>query len=223
MLRSLLAFTILANLVAAPASAEVYNCDGKWTNRPCKGKATQTLQAGDTATRVLKPGEVREQSEKRSIFHELNMRAIEARRALNVRMDITNVERTCVEDGASTADECRALADEADAKLSARIVEARQAQAVEPVGEPEVQVEDSSTNITVIENNRNNLNVVNSLQTGGDNELNVVQRGYVGSTDRRGYPQPDSSPAYGAEWSGDARSPSRLTNRPSRIRQGLTD
>ena len=203
----------LALALPAVAGADIYNCNGEWTNKPCRGKPTQVIKPGDSASRVLKPEEVREQSEKRSIFHELNMRNITARRELNVRVDITNVERTCLHEADKSADQCRAVAQEADAIISQRIAEARAQQAAETPesggGTPPPTIEDNSNNVTIVDH-RTNVNVVSSVQTGGGNELNVIQSGTVGVA-----PTPDGI-------SFPDRSPSRMTNRPSNIRRRLT-
>lgn len=49
------ALLITLSLGATSVSAEIYNCDGKWTNRPCKGVIERSLEEVEPETRGDKP------------------------------------------------------------------------------------------------------------------------------------------------------------------------
>jgi hypothetical protein len=94
-------------LFSLPAQAQVYNCDGRWTNKPCAGNIAGVIKEEPAVSKV--PSAAAELSEKKSILHELNMRAIDVKRKYALRYDVGEVEKLCYQEGTSLV-ECRAVA-----------------------------------------------------------------------------------------------------------------
>ena len=89
------ALLVLSLLILSPnlSSAEIYNCDGKWTNKPCDGSVSESIKEKTTdkakADRKIL-------SAKKSLLHELRMEAISAKRKYDVNVDLKKVEELCL-------------------------------------------------------------------------------------------------------------------------------
>lgn len=111
-------------LVNGVASAQVWNCGGVFTNKPCSEKerteiilpeaasfpvdqpveqVDQNHGAGDVDTNTDSPDPDREK--KRSAYHQLSQLASRARREFGIRQDIAQAELVCV-DSKSSYTEC---------------------------------------------------------------------------------------------------------------------
>lgn len=113
-----------AIILPLTAQAEIYNCQGKWTNLPCAdGKASQTIGESGGASRVMKPEVARAQSAKRSALHELSMKAIGAKRDFDLKFDLSQAEAICNSES-RTLEECQTIISTLDDSLSTRIREA---------------------------------------------------------------------------------------------------
>ncbi len=64
-------------LIPFLAKAEVYNCEGTWTNKPCSGKVDAVLEEARPKENADADPTL---SQKRSMLHELKMKALEAKR-----------------------------------------------------------------------------------------------------------------------------------------------
>jgi hypothetical protein len=126
MITALRSVLFLLVVVALPLTAlgEIYECDGRWTNVPCKGKTTRTVEAA-SKRKVMTPEQARSLGDKRSLFHELNMKAIKASRDFDLRFDLKEIERVCLEPF-SSLEECRMLTESADNRISEKITESKQ-------------------------------------------------------------------------------------------------
>jgi hypothetical protein len=143
-------FALLAllslGLFAPSARAELHDCNGVWTNRPC--------DAGQSES-TLKEKAYREQSEaertadrKRFIFNELDLRRLKAIREQNISLAIETVRDACMSAGTSLAD-CQKEANDANAELDKRIA------AVVPKEQPKAKEKEEAptqTVVTVIDN-----------------------------------------------------------------------
>ncbi len=83
------------------AAAQLYECDGTWTNKPCKGTVAETLDAA-TGAPSNDPG----RGEKRSLLHDFTMKTIKAREDYGIRVDLSPAEKACVKDPVPVED-CR--------------------------------------------------------------------------------------------------------------------
>ena len=119
MTRNLLLF-FTAVFLASSVQAEMVKCNGIWTNRPCQGYSETKLQADEVVPPANK-AEATALSKKRSLFHELTMKSIEARREYGVDLSLEDVESFCLRQKTSV-DECREKtekrADKIDGKLT---------------------------------------------------------------------------------------------------------
>lgn len=83
--------------------AQIYNCDGKWTNKPCSGEVEgsfdEVVREPVSETELL-------QRQKLSMLHDLRMDAIEAERNYDIEVDLTQAERICSE-RETGEEECR--------------------------------------------------------------------------------------------------------------------
>ena len=175
-----------AALIAFPATswAEVHNCDGRWTNKPCAGKVEEVLpeykqpegSAGDPAL-----------SQKRTIFHDLTMKAIEAKHRYDLRFDLGGVREGCFKETASLSD-CRKLVNVMAERIDRSVAEKAALLAKEKANE--LQEEQ------------------NKLQQEGSNNVTVVQEIRLRRHHRRHGPKPpapgDEAPAGSAGVNGSA-------------------
>jgi hypothetical protein len=71
---------------AAPSLAQLHECKGTWTNKPC-GELNKTTEK----TSFKDP----DQSKKDTLVHDLRMLAIKAKREHDIRYDLTVTEENC--------------------------------------------------------------------------------------------------------------------------------
>ena len=100
--------------------AEMNDCGGVWTNKPCSDReAVQTTEYDEE-----KAAETKEQalllSKKRSLFHELTMKSIRAKRDYKVEYDLNEVEKYCF-DQATSLDDCKARIKTTQVELESEI------------------------------------------------------------------------------------------------------
>lgn len=100
------------------ARAELYNCDGKWTNKPCVGKAGTTIAEKPLNKELSANPDL---AKKKSIFHELNMKNITAKKNLNIKFSIAEIEEICLA-RTTSLDLCKIEAEKAERKLDEKIV-----------------------------------------------------------------------------------------------------
>jgi len=122
-MKSLFLHAIVLTSVAGfsvPAAAELYNCNGTWTNKPCEGQATKVLpeteKTVDLDSELLK--------KKKVLVGNLRERAGRAERDYDVHIDVTGIEETCRSES-TTYEECMNLVNNADDRLNERINEAK--------------------------------------------------------------------------------------------------
>lgn len=78
----------LACVVATPCHAELVNCNGTWTDRPCAElNKPQEAKKG----KIIDP----DKAKKESLLHDLRMLTIESKRDYDIRYDISVTEATC--------------------------------------------------------------------------------------------------------------------------------
>ena len=118
MRRVMFIFFLLSCFVVRAASAEVYECDGKWTNKPCPGKVTKSIEELgssapiDESTKLLR--------QKTSMLHELRMKNLQARENFDIRYELGAVESFCLKTLTSLED-CDKKVKDADAELDKKI------------------------------------------------------------------------------------------------------
>jgi hypothetical protein len=143
------------------AQAQIYNCSGKWTNKPCSGEVLRTLeeQSNDApGAHSSDPGK----SEKSSLFHKLTMKAIEARREFKIDSDLSYLESLCFTPQ-TTVSVCREEIGKHEQELDKRIAKERelaaQQRAVElqqeanKLAQERNEIEAEKPNVTVVEEN----------------------------------------------------------------------
>jgi len=90
-----LSYLIAILALNPPAFAEIYNCDGKWTNIKCDSTPKKTIK--ETKGEKISAN----QSEKSSLLHELRMQSIRAKRDYGVISNISFVEKHCMKNDTS--------------------------------------------------------------------------------------------------------------------------
>ncbi len=101
-----------------PAVADVYNCNGAFTTKPCAEGAKAVLK--DLPPPTPQEVEAKETvAAKRSMYHELVMDELDLRRAFNERIAIQDIERLCFKTP-STVEECQKAINERAEKISVR-------------------------------------------------------------------------------------------------------
>jgi len=184
-------FTFLAiNLILLrSAFAEVYECDGKWTNRPCSGAVTKSLEEIGSSAEVDE--HIKLAREKTSLLHDVRMKALRAREDFDLRYEITPLEKFCLT-ASTTLEECQKRIKEADAELDQKIASASslasQKRSLElqeeanRLQEERNRIEKERPNVTVIEENRNVIVVPRDRYL----HEHGLRSGYGASVDVRG-------------------------------------
>lgn len=110
-------FILLCGLIH-PAFAEVFECEGKWTNKPCSGKVTRSIEEAGSSTPVDEGTKLLR--DKTGLLHEVRMKALSAKENFDIRYELGAVENFCLKT-ASTLDECDKKVKEADSELDKKI------------------------------------------------------------------------------------------------------
>lgn len=135
--------------------AQIYQCDGKWTNKPCGENNTQ--KAAEKKSSSPDSDSQAISSEKRSAFHELTMKSIQAKREFEVNYDLRNVESFCFS-STTSLEECQERIEEAEDRIDHKIASQelikknklqKEANALQ---KEKNRIETSKTEITIIEN-----------------------------------------------------------------------
>lgn len=121
-----LVFTVLLDCCAASAvGAELKDCNGTWSNRPCAEITVEQPQHLSKAGAVSAPQEAevieREQRRKSSRFFDFDSRIFNARRAFEIDFDTAPIKEYCMSQ-ATTFAQCSQRIDEAEDRLDAKIL-----------------------------------------------------------------------------------------------------
>ncbi len=89
-------FLLLSVLVPTISQAQVYECNGTWTNQPCNGEPAKTLtgQPSIPSPAVTDP----DRGAKRTIFHDLTMKSIRAKGEYDIKVDLSVAEKLCIKE-----------------------------------------------------------------------------------------------------------------------------
>ena len=117
-LQRLLVATVFVGAVSA--HAEMRECKGVWTNKPCEEAPQHALKESSSVESPLQ----REKSQRSLWLHDLEMKSIKAKREFKVDVDIGDVQVICHDLQISTAGCRKAIADK-DALLEERITAAK--------------------------------------------------------------------------------------------------
>ena len=101
---------------AADSFADLYNCNGTWTNRPCNS-SSKIPEKEDTPKN-------KDKSKKESILHDLRMLVIKAKREHDIRYNIDVIEDLCK---TSNLEECDKSVKTAQKELQAQVTDADEA------------------------------------------------------------------------------------------------
>lgn len=110
---------------AGTANAEIYNCDGKWTNKPCKGEATQVLKESISTGSVSQKSELDQKIEELAKFKRFNK---EGEEKYGIFVDFPPIEKFCL-DKEITIDDCRNKLSRAKIALEGKIREKKNVEA----------------------------------------------------------------------------------------------
>lgn len=150
---SVLASVIL--LIPAALHAQVYQCDGIWTNRPCGEPAIHTsTPAGGAAST---DGSRKDASLKRTLVHNLSTANFNAKRLHKVSIETAGIENFCSNE-ATSLDDCEKRVIEAEDRLASRVKDSQSIQAQERANEIEAQKVrlqelERSRDVVIIQNN----------------------------------------------------------------------
>ena len=140
---------LLFFLLPTAAHAELYKCNGTWTNEPCQGEVQNTLQSAPKRTAPTDP----DRSQKDSLLHNLRMMQLKARRNYDVEYDISAVEDFCRKPAVTAAD-CQEKTEHAEDRIGKRVTTVASLKEEEAKEEEkEVRREGDENEVTVVENN----------------------------------------------------------------------
>lgn len=132
----------LALLSTCPAFAELYECNGTWTNRSCESEASTVIAERPLQQRSQ---EQVDRDQKKLWIHSIESKLFEARREFGIEIDITAVHSTCSEQSSSLI-ECRKEIDEIENTLDRRILSRHNTS----VKQEKQQQENSETSDTIV-------------------------------------------------------------------------
>ena len=156
-------------LSVSSARADFYECDGKWTNKPCSGQVTGKISEGMSAS-PQDPG----LSAKRSMLHELTMKQISARERYGIGIDISAVEDYCLKNP-SSIDQCGDSIASASEGLDRRIATAVDIEAKKKANDLQDEANQIQAERNRIEAEKPNITVVQEYY-GRNRPIIVVPR-----------------------------------------------
>lgn len=150
--KPLFASLLISCVTVLSASAEVKNCNGVWTDKPCDGVAltatlapAPTTSAGDNSA---------DKDEMRKLYHDLDMKRLNARRTYGVQLETGLAVDNCIGAKASL-EACRRITSELDDQLAQRIVNeksVKEQQRTNDLREEEIRKQSNTVNsVTIIE------------------------------------------------------------------------
>lgn len=104
-------------LTTPPAFAEVTRCGNVWTTGPCNQAVTKRIRQIDKGQKNLPDAEL---SQKKKLLHDLNRHRIEAQKEYDFVLDVSYVQRFCLEEPSSLKD-CQVEVDRFERRLKKRI------------------------------------------------------------------------------------------------------
>jgi hypothetical protein len=143
-------FFLVLLLVSPSARAELYECNGTWTNKPCSGKTQKTID--ETKAQKRSPAEI-EKSQKDLWLHDLETKRFNARRMHGIKIDTKDAAVICQSEK-TTLLECRKAITTLEDKIEERVVAAQQLKLKKQEVESK-KVEDNSSQVsrvTIIQN-----------------------------------------------------------------------
>lgn len=92
-------------LLALPSSAlsQLYECDGVWTNQPCKGGTEQVIEE---IKREPRSEQAIEKDKRSSALHDLEMLRLKVNRENNTNINIDGVRRFC-NNASNSLEDCK--------------------------------------------------------------------------------------------------------------------
>lgn len=132
--------------------AEVYECNGVYSNVPCEQQKKELQPAGRLSQDEI--NRRKQLSRKKSLLHELSMTIIKAKREYKLDYDMQIVEDYCLEAG-TTPIECNSKVNELSEKIENRISTLENIKAQQKANQlKEEQIkaerEASQTNVTIV-------------------------------------------------------------------------
>lgn len=108
------------SLNIAPVEADVYNCQGIYQNQPCGAQKKDTTAAAAKALKSADENDKKALSRKRSLTHDLAMKAINANKQYRLSYNTAVIEDYCFDPAVSVV-ECDAKVSELSEKIDDRI------------------------------------------------------------------------------------------------------
>lgn len=142
----LLGCLLFSVTVPVPAPAQIFECDGQWTNKPCGGSVTKQLN--EHPTQVQSPEET-ERSRRKLWLHELDMLSLKAKQKYGVVPVLSPIQDLCLEEY-STSEECRKAIADKERELQTLMAEYAKAEAQKGSSSSVASGDDDATNVTVI-------------------------------------------------------------------------
>jgi len=145
---------LLALLCALPARAEIYECNGTWTNKPCaEGGGPKFEEKKTSADDIIRS----DRSKKKTLISRLDLANFESRRSHGFSIDAVAIEDYCLR-STTSVDECANRVSEAEDRLIAHQHDAalvHEQQRANEIEEEKLrrQSEESSHDVVVVQNN----------------------------------------------------------------------
>ncbi len=110
----------LAQLFQQNAQAQLFECEGKWTNKPCNGKVEKELSVKEEKTGIVGISSNPDRAKKSSLYHELMMKSVKAKNDFQIETNLDQAEDKCLK-GDYTLEECQTQIDSYNKELDSKI------------------------------------------------------------------------------------------------------
>lgn len=103
-------FAVLLLVVPTAALADVYNCNGRWTDKPCAPGEVSHVIKTEVRRSPNAATEAEDKQRRFTVFHELNMKSAEALRNYGIRFATIEIGKLCMKKETEFED-CKKAAD----------------------------------------------------------------------------------------------------------------
>lgn len=128
-------------LITSRAGAEIYHCDGVWTNKACPGKSSAVMEESPIRTVDPKSTDLKKRN---SWMHDLDMLRLKAKTEFEIEVRVDGVRDLCSQEETSLID-CNKIISEKEFEINQLILEARKSKNLSAKGETDSKIENNTT------------------------------------------------------------------------------
>lgn len=134
--------------------AQIYNCDGTWTNKECSGKTSQIKET--TKTPASTPS--KDLAKKKTWINELDLLRLKAKREHQIQVSISAIEDICLTPSTTLADCSKTISDKE--KQINELIIAKQNSEQKSKQKQSEEKPSTNTTVTIYNNEENNYKII---------------------------------------------------------------